>query len=138
MSARVGEPIRKLGSEIASNRRLQVGLALIGGILVLYVVLVLFDLRQAQEAEYVQRREQLQKMRRLAGQDVWIGRAQGAARVRAALAAEIPEFETVGVAQAQLTSWLREVSQSFGGSAVQIQSQAAQQVAGAPACGGSR
>lgn len=132
MNARVSDPIRKIGSEIASNRRLQIGLVVIAGILVLYAVLVLFDLRQAQETAYVERREQLQKMRELAGQDVWIGRAQAVARVRGGLAAEIPEFETVGVAQAQLTSWLRELAQSFGGSAVQIQSQAAQQVAGEP------
>lgn len=132
MSARVSDPIRKMGSEIGSNRRLQVGLVVIAGILVLYAVLVLFDLRQAQEAAYVQRREQLQKMRELAGQDIWIGRAQAVARVRGGLAAEIPEFETVGVAQAQLTSWLRELAQSFGGNAVQIQSQSAQQVAGEP------
>lgn len=124
--------IGKLGSEIRANRRLQVGLGLIGGILVFYAVLVLFELRRDQEAGYVQRREQLQKMRKLAGQDVWIGRAKGAARVRRALAAEIPQLETVGVAQAQLTSWISEVAQSSGGSGVQIQSQTAQQVAGTP------
>ena len=127
-----GGTFTKLGSEIRANRRLQVGLALIGAILVFYAVLVLFELRRDQQAAYVQRLEQLQKMRKLAGQDEWIGRAQAAARVRRGLAAEIPEFETVGVAQAQLTSWVREVAQSFGGTAVQIQSQTAQQVAGTP------
>ena len=130
MSASVNDPVRKMFAEIGANRRLQVGLVVIGAILVLYAGLLLFDLRQEQEAAYVQRREQLQKMQELAGQDVWIGRAQAVARVRGGLAAEIPEFETVGVAQAQLTSWLRELAQSFGGSAVQIQSQTAQQVAG--------
>lgn len=126
----MNDPVRKMFAEIGANRRLQVGLVVIGAILVLYAGLLLFDLRQEQEAAYVQRREQLQKMQELAGQDVWIGRAQAVARVRGGLAAEIPEFETVGVAQAQLTSWLRELAQSFGGSAVQIQSQTAQQVAG--------
>ena len=130
MSARIVEPARKLGSEIRSNPRLQVGLLVVGAILVLYAVLVLLDLREAREQAYVQRAEQLHKMRALAGQDAWIGRAQAAARVRRALAAEIPAFETVGVAQAQLTSWAREVGQSFAGSTVQIQSQTAQQVAG--------
>lgn len=124
-------PLRKLAVEVAANRRLQVGLAVIGGILVLYLALVLSDLRRAQEEAYVQRREQLQKMQALAGQDAWIGRAQAAARVRNALAAEIPEVDTVGIAQAQLTSWARDVSQPLGGSAVQIQSQTPQQVAGA-------
>lgn len=123
-------PVRKLGSEIRSNPRLQAGLAVVGAILVVYAVLVLVDLRRTGEQAYVQRAEQLRKMRALAGQDAWIGRAQAAARVRQALAAEIPEFETVGVAQAQLTSWVREVGQAFGGNAVQIQSQTAQQVVG--------
>lgn len=130
MSARLVEPVRKLGLEIRSNPRLQAGLAVVAAILVLYAALVLLDLRQAREQAYVQRVEQLRKMRALAGQDAWIGRAQAAARVRQALAAEIPSFETVGVAQAQLTSWVREVGQAFGGNAVQIQSQTPQQVAG--------
>lgn len=132
MSIGLEAPIGKLGSQIRANRRLQVGLGLIGAILVFYAVLVLFELRDQQEGVYVQRREQLHKMRKLAGQDVWIGRAKAADRVRGGLAAEIPESETVGVAQAQLTSWVREVARSFGGTAVQIQSQTAQQVAGTP------
>jgi hypothetical protein len=130
VSARIAGPIRKLGSDIRANPRLQAGLAVVAAILVLYGVLVLLELRQAREQAYIQRVEQLRKMRALAGQDAWIGRAQAAARVRQALAAEIPELETVGVAQAQLTSWVREIAQAFGGNAVQIQSQTAQQVAG--------
>lgn len=132
MSARLGDPLRTLASEVRANRRLQAGLALIALILVGYLVLVLLELRKAQEDAYVQRREQLQKMRTLAGQDAWIGRAQAVARVRRGLAAEIPEFETVGVAQAQLMSWIRDMAQSFGGSAVQIQSQTPQEVPGEP------
>lgn len=132
MSAALGGPLGKLGLEVRANRRLQLGLAVIGAILAFYAVLVLFELRRDQEEEYVQRAEHLHKMRRLAGQDAWIGRAQAVAKVRRGLAAELPEFETVGVAQAQLTSWVREVAQSFDSSDVQIQSQAAQQVVGTP------
>lgn len=132
MSAASAGPFGKLASEVRANRRLQLGLAVIGAILAFYAVLVLFELRRDQEERYVQRLEHLQKMRRLAGQDAWIGRAQAVARVRRGLAAELPEFETVGVAQAQLTSWVREVAQSFDSSDVQIQSQAAQQVVGTP------
>lgn len=130
MNARVDGPLLKLGAQVRSNPRLQAALGVIAALLGLYAVLVLLDLRKAQEDAYVERRLQLQKMRTLAGQDAWIGRAQAAARVRQALAAEIPEFETVGVAQAQLTSWVREIAQAFAGDAVQIQSQTAQQVAG--------
>ena len=120
----------QLVQEVAGNRRLQAGLAGIVLILAVYVFLVLLDLRTAQAGDYSQKTEQLAKMRALAGQDAWIGRAQSVARVRRGLDAEIPRVETVGVAQAQLMTWVRDLGQSAGGEAVQIQSQEPQRVAG--------
>lgn len=114
--------------EVAGNRRLQAGLAAIAMILTVYVFLVLDDLRTAQALQYSERTEQLAKMRALAGQDAWIGRAQSVARVRRGLDAEIPRVETIGVAQAQLMTWVRDMGQSAGGEAVQIQSQEPQRV----------
>lgn len=118
----------QLLQEIAGNRRLQAGIAAIALILAVYVFLVLLDLRAAQARDYSQKTEQLAKMRALAGQDAWIGRAQSVARVRRGLDAEIPRVETVGVAQAQLMTWVRDLGQSAGGEAVQIQSQEPQRV----------
>lgn len=120
----------QLMQEVAGNRRLQAGLAAIALILAIYGFLVLLDLRAAQAGDYSQKTEQLAKMRALAGQDAWIGRAQSVARVRQGLEAEIPRVETVGVAQAQLMTWVRDLGQSAGGEAVQIQSQEPQRVAG--------
>ena len=114
--------------EVAGNRRLQAGLAAIAMILTVYVFLVLVDLRTAQALQYSERTEQLAKMRALAGHDAWIGRAQSVARVRRGLDAEIPRVETIGVAQAQLMTWVRDMGQSAGGEAVQIQSQEPQRV----------
>lgn len=117
--------------EVAGNRRLQAGLVAIGLILAAYLFLVLFDLHAAQVRQYSQKTEQLAKMRALSGQDVWIGRAQVVARARRGLDAEIPRVETVGVAQAQLMTWVRDLGQASGGEAVQIQSQEPQRVAAA-------
>lgn len=119
----------QLLQEVAASRRLQAGLAAIGLILAVYVFLVLFDLRATQAGEYSQQTEQLAKMQALAGQDAWVGRAQSVARARAGLDAEIPRVETVGVAQAQLMTWVRDLSQASGGQSVQIQSQEPQRVA---------
>ena len=124
------ERINRLRSEIAANRRLQLGLAVIAVILFAYLLSALFALRSAQEAEFVQHKRQLQKMQALAGQDAWIVRAQSAARMRRALDAEIPAAETIGVAQAQLMTWARDMARSFGGDAVQVQSQTPQRVEG--------
>jgi hypothetical protein len=118
----------QLLQEVAGNRRLQAGLAAIAVITAVYVFLVLVDLHGVQSREYSARTQQLAKMRALAGQDAWIGRAQSVARVRRGLDAEIPRVETVGVAQAQLMTWVRDMGQSSGGDAVQIQSQEPQRV----------
>lgn len=123
MSLPFGARREQLLREVAGNRRLQAGLAAIAMILAVYVFLVLVDLRAAQALRYSERTEQLAKMRALAGQDAWIGRAQSVARVRRGLDAEIPRVETIGVAQAQLMTWVRDMGQSSGGEAVQIQSQ---------------
>lgn len=130
MTVPLSERRAQLLQEVAGNRRLQAGLAAIALILAVYVFLVLLDLRVAQARDYSQKTEQLAKMRALAGQDAWIGRAQAVARVRKGLDAEIPRVETVGVAQAQLMTWVRDLGQSAGGEAVQIQSQEPQRVAG--------
>lgn len=114
--------------EVSGNRRLQAGLGAIALILAGYGFLVLLDMRAAQARDYLQAAEQLQKMQALAGQDAWVGRAQTVARVRRGLEAEIPRVETVGVAQAQLMTWVRDMGQSFGGDAVQIQSRDAERV----------
>ncbi len=123
MSLPFGARREQLLREVAGNRRLQAGLAAIAMILAVYVFLVLVDLRAAQALRYSERTEQLAKMRALAGQDAWIGRAQSVARVRRGLDAEIPRVETIGVAQAQLMTWVRDMGQSSGGEAVQIQLQ---------------
>ena len=109
--------------EWAGNRRLRMGVAAIGAILALYVFLVLQDWRAALAGEYADRTEHLYKMKSLAGQDEWLGRAQAARAIRDRLEAEIPEVATVGLAQAGVQGWIRDAAAAFGDD-VRVQTQA--------------
>lgn len=107
----------------AANRRLRMGVAVIGAILALYVFLVLQDWRAALAGQYADRTEQLYKMKSLAGQDEWLARAQAARSIRERLEAEIPEVATVGLAQAGVQGWIRDAATAFGDN-VRVQTQA--------------
>lgn len=117
--------------EWAGNRRLRIGAVAIAAILAFYLLLVLRDWQSALQLHYAQRSEQLQKMQALAGQEVWIARAQAAQALRKGLEAEIPEVATLGLAQAGVQTWMRDLNAAFGG-ALQVQNQAPQQVDGQP------
>lgn len=117
--------------EWAGNRRLRLGGIAIAAILAFYLLLVLRDWQAALQVQYADRTEHLQKMQALAGQEVWIGRAQEAQSLRKGLEAEIPEIDTLGLAQAGLQTWMRDLNGTFGGT-LQIQNQASQQVEGQP------
>jgi hypothetical protein len=120
VSTAVAGVLGNLRREWAANRRLRAGVVVIAGILALYLFLVLQDWRAALAERYADRTAHLYKMMSLAGQDEWIGRAQAVARVRTALEAEIPEAATVGLAQASVQGWMRDLTAAFG-SPVQVQ-----------------
>ena len=113
--------LRKIRAEIAGNRRLALGLAAIVCILVLQAFLMLLDLRAEQARAYQQKVATLEKMKSLAGEQVWIQRAAVAARLLRSLQAEIPQAETAGVAQAQLVTWARDVARTTEAEGLRIQ-----------------
>lgn len=117
--------------EWASNPRLRLGTWLIAGILGFYLLLVLRDWQQALQQRHVERSEYLQKMRSLAGQDEWIERAETAARIRKALEAEIPDAATLGLAQAGVQTWVRDMSAVYG-TALRVQTEGGEAVPGRP------
>ena len=82
--------LRKIRAEIAGNRRLALGLAAIVCILVLQAFLMLLDLRAEQARAYQQKVATLEKMKSLAGEQVWIQRAAVAARLLRSLQARAP------------------------------------------------
>lgn len=131
MNSQLAPLLDQARREWAGNRRLRIGGVAIAAILAFYLLLVLRDWQAALQLQYQARSEHLQKMQALAGQDVWITRAQAAQVLRKALEAEIPEGATLGLAQAGIQTWMRDLTNAFGGS-LQVQNQAPQQVEGQP------
>lgn len=130
--SRLQETIRKLRAEVAGNRRLAWGLAVIAAILVLQAFLMLLDLRATQAREYQSQVQKLGKMKSLAGEHAWVQRAEVAARLRRALEAEIPQAETAGVAQAQVLTWVRDAAVGTAAEGLRIQPGTPEQVAAVP------
>lgn len=118
-----------LAAQWNANPRLRIGGALIGAILVLYLVLVGLDWRAARAAHLAERRTYLARIEALSGQDVWIGRADSAAALRKALDAQVPTAATTGLAQAGVQTWMRQLTGAMGGG-VSARTQAVQQVPG--------
>lgn len=104
----------QMRNEWAGNPRLRIGAFLILAILVLYLVMVLSDWRAALHEEYQQRTLQLYKMEALAGKNEWLLRAETARTLDKALRSEIPKAATIGLAQAEVQTWMRQIMQAFG------------------------
>ena len=117
--------------EWSRNARLRWGVAVIALVIGVWVFLVLRDWRDALAEEYLDRHAYLVKMQSLVGQDEWLERAEAAARIRAALEAEIPSADTIGIAQATVQTWARDLV-AASGAELQVQAQAAQEVDGHP------
>jgi hypothetical protein len=114
-----------------AERRLRIGILAIAAILAVYVLLVMRDWRTTLEHDYAARTEHLYKMKALAGQPQWLARAQSAAKVRAALEAQIPAAATTGLAQASVQGWVRELTNAMGED-LRIQAGQAEAVEGRP------
>lgn len=118
-------------AEWGRNRRLRWGVLLVAVILVLYVYLASIDWRDGVASEYAERQQYLLKMQSLVGQDEWLERASDAGRLRAGLDAAIPSTATVGLAQAGVQTWARDLSATQGAD-IQVQALAAQPVDNRP------
>ena len=132
MSAQLQVALADIRRQWAANRRLRIGVAAIGLIVVAYLFLVLQDWRSALSAEYATRTEHLYKMQALAGQDEWIDRAETMAGVRRALEAELPDAATPGLAQANVQGWVRDIVAAYGDDDVTVQVRDAMAVDGHP------
>lgn len=114
MSASPPLNARKIREEWSSNPRLRWGAAIALAIGFLYLCLVLADWRRDLHEQYQQRTLQLYKMTALAGQEEWLGRAQAAQAVEKALQAEVPSAATIGLAQAEVQTFVRQLVNAFG------------------------
>lgn len=106
--------IESARGQFAANPRLRWGGLAIAAILVLYVWLLLSDWQAALARDYRQERQRLEKILSLAGQGHWLARAEAAGELRRVLEAEIPVIQTLGLAQASVQSWARDLSVAFG------------------------
>lgn len=109
--------------ELAGNPRLRLGLFVIAGILALYLWLLLRDGQAALAQEYRAERQRLARIVSLAGQEHWLARAEAARTLREALEAEIPSADTLGLAQASVQSWARDLG-AAAGAEVRVQTEA--------------
>lgn len=108
------ERMASMRNEWAANPRLRIGALVILVILVVYVLMVLADWRTSLHDQYQQRTLQLYKMEALAGKNEWLVRAENARTLDKALRSEIPNAATIGLAQAEVQTWMRQIMQAFG------------------------
>mgnify|MGYP000169685187 CR=1 FL=1 len=90
------------------------GTRIVGAIALVYLLLVLVDWRRDLHEQYQQRTLQLYKMSALAGQEQWAVRAEAARNLQKSLQAEIPRANTIGLAQAEVQTMIRQVLNAFG------------------------
>ena len=114
MSATRSVHFRQAREEWRSNPRLRWGVATVAAIALVYLLLVLIDWRRDLHDEYQQRTLQLYKMAALAGQEQWSVRAQSALTMEKSLQAEIPRAATIGLAQAEVQTNIRQILNAFG------------------------
>ena len=114
MSAVLPVRMQKMREEWSSNPRLRWGAVIALAIGFLYLCLVLVDWRRDLHEEYQQRTLQLYKMTALAGQEQWLLRAQAAQAVEKAVQAEIPNAATIGLAQAEVQTFVRQLINAYG------------------------
>lgn len=114
MKAAESVRIRQVRDEWRSNPRLRWGVAAIAVIGFVYLMLVLLDWRRELHAHYQQRTLQMYKMSALAGQEQWSVRAQAAQNLQKSLQAGIPRAATIGLAQAEVQTTIRQLLNAFG------------------------
>ncbi|PIQ37137.1 MAG: hypothetical protein COW59_08795 [Lysobacterales bacterium CG17_big_fil_post_rev_8_21_14_2_50_64_11] len=127
MSAAWQSLLAQARAEFHANARLRWGGLLIVVILLVYLLLVLSDVRAQMQREYVQQVQRLQKISSLAGQDEWLQRAERARVLRDGLQAQLPTVATLGLAQASVQSFARDLIASSG-KPLRVQSETATEV----------
>lgn len=106
--------LRPLLGQINGNPRLLGGVVLIALLVVGWLWLVIGDQRAEQVRELERGHERLAQIKQLAGQKIWLQRAEEAERLGAMLAAELPPADSPGLAQADFQGWLRGIVDAQG------------------------
>lgn len=101
-------------AELARNPRLRLGVVLIGALLLIYQLTGLSTTRNRLHADYATQLVRLQRVQDISKEDGWDRRASNIHTIRKGLEAEIPDADTVGLAQATVQGWLRDRLTSVG------------------------
>ena len=123
MSRPLPPQLQQLLAQVRANARLQAGLALIVLLWLGWMFLALGDRRTAQLQQLEQGRQRLAQVKQLAGERVWLQRADAARRLAEVLDAEIPPAQSPGLAQAAFQGWLKQMVDSQGGTPLQLEVQ---------------
>lgn len=95
-------------TELTNNPRLRAGLVVVGALLLLYQLADLSDLRGRMTEDYIAKQVQLARVQGISKEDGWDRRASEIHAMRTALEAEIPDADSMGLAQATMQGWLRD------------------------------
>ena len=114
MNAALASQWQQARAEWNANPRLRWGALAIAVILFLYLCMLLVEWRADLQQRYQQRSLQLYKVAALTGQDQWLLRAESASTVQKALQAEIPRASSIGLAQAEVQTTIRQLLTAFG------------------------
>lgn len=96
----------QLREEWRSNQRLRLGICLIVVTFMVYGLMLLEDRQQAIIDGHRELEDQIGKLEAIAGQGVWVARAETAKAVRVQLESKLFTAETRGLAQANVQTWL--------------------------------
>lgn len=97
-------------AELAANPRLRIGIVCIGALLLMYQLAGLSDLRTRLESDYQAQQARLVRVQGISREDSWDQRASAIHVIRQGLEAQIPDADSVGLAQATMQGWLRDAA----------------------------
>ncbi len=103
----VQDILSRFRGEIGGNRRLQMGMMFIVLLIAMYGIGGLSSMRARISSEYVQDMQRLERVRHIAREKGWDKRAEDAQQLLTQLQAQIPQSDSVGLAQATFQGWLR-------------------------------
>lgn len=107
-------PAGRLWEQLGTNRRAAGGLIVIVALLALYGVFVLDDLNNAKRRAYREQIAQTQRSLAISKDKNWPSRAEESAVVRTALEKRMWQFESEGVALANLQDWMTAAGRDAG------------------------
>lgn len=95
-------------SELKSNARLRIGVALVFAVLWLFLILTMRDALDTSVREYRRASFKLGKLQSVMQQDDWTERLHAATTLQAAMESTLWRGDTLGLARASFQDWLNE------------------------------